>query len=189
MNKKRNKTRRWRVEGSSPKVGDVYSKEAMRADRSRTWSSRAEKIAEEMFDVYAVFIFKWIAFSCLYDSLSDEKHKEKVERFVFWCWDNDTENLLAEAMQNNIEIFASLIKKMSSEKNKEKRAQKIRKQIKNGKTKEALLAVISQLYLLRNEIIHGQETWDTGRRKPAIRNASKTLDILLPIFAEILDKQ
>ena len=78
---------------------------------------------------------------------------------------------------------------MSSPKNKEKRASKMRKQISNSKTKEALLAVLSQLYLLRNEIIHGQQTWNTGHRKPAIKNATQTLGTLLLVFTKILDKQ
>ena len=182
MSKKRNKYKKWRAEGSFPKIGDVYSKTAMRVDRSRTWNDRAEEIATQMFDVYAVYIFKWIAFTCLYDSLSGEKHKPRMENFVLRCCENDTENVFYEAVKNNSQLLVDFVRKTSPAKNKEKQSEKLRKHINSRNTEEALLAVFSHLYLCRNEIMHGQKPWGTSERQPAIRDAYKILDMLLPLF-------
>ena len=163
-------------------IGDTKPDSRPRLHNSRSWMVRADTIKDEMFDVYAVFIFRWIAFSCLYESHSDAKHKNKISSFLDRVLKNDTDNIIGKAVKANTDLLTHFFRRTEHPKNLEKRTRNFQKQITNGNSKAVLTDIMTAMYILRNDIMHGTMAWNNADRKPALREAIKILDVFVPLF-------
>lgn len=53
-------------------------------------------------------------------------------------------------------------------------------------TSRVLAIVLSRIYTLRNQLIHGGATWNSSVKRDQIRDCSKILGRLVPIVIEIM---
>jgi hypothetical protein len=49
--------------------------------------------------------------------------------------------------------------------------------------------VFDRLYVLRNQLVHGGSTWNSGINRTQVRDGTAILGFLMPVFADLMDGQ
>ena len=53
-------------------------------------------------------------------------------------------------------------------------------------TSRILSVVFDRLYVLRNQLVHGGATWNSGINRSQVRDGAAVLGFLLPVFVDIM---
>ena len=178
----------------------------LRVHRAISWIGRAEACGD---DVDACFIFLWIAFNAAY---ADEREFQAIasgERAAFadyfgklvardegkriykalWKQFSGPVRMLMENRylfnpfwqhHNGIEGFADWEEKFNLS------SRSFGKAFQGGETVKVLSFVFDRLYVLRNQLVHGGSTWNSGVNRAQVGDGAAILGFLMPIFVDLM---
>lgn len=178
----------------------------LRVHRAISWIGRAEACGE---DDDARFIFLWIAFNATY---ADERELQSVatgERAAFadyfgrlvardegrriykalWQRFSGPVRMLMENRyvfnpfwqhHNGIDGFENWEDKFSASSRSFAQAFQV------GDSVRVLSFVFDRLYVLRNQLVHGGSTWNSGVNRAQVRDGAAILAFLMPVFVDLM---
>ena len=178
----------------------------LRAHRAISWIGRAEKCDD---DDDARFIFLWIAFNAAY---ADEREFQGIapgERAAFidffgrlvaldqsrriyravWERFSGPVRLLMDNRfifnpfwqhHNGIDGFADWEERFRTS------ARSFAHAFQSGDTARVLSFVFDRLYVLRNQLVHGGSTWNSGVNRAQVRDGAAILAFLMPVFVDLM---
>jgi hypothetical protein len=178
----------------------------LRVHRSISWIGRAEACCD---DHDARFIFLWIAFNAAY---ADEREFQSVvagERAAFVDYfgklvPRDEEQRIYKALwqrfsgpvrtlmenrfvfnpfwqhQNGIDGFEDWEERFRSS------SRSFAQSFQAGDSVRVLSFVFDRLYVLRNQLVHGGSTWNSGVNRAQVRDGAAILAFLLPVFVDLM---
>ena len=175
---------------------------SIRVHRALSWLERAEK---ESSDADAGFIFYWISFNSNYSiELDDRLRLSETKRFQDYFKlivesddNNQIYNLVWErfpqeirGILNNEFIFQAFWQVPDAQSNwkdaMEESKNIIGKALKNKNTVVILQILFSRLYVLRNQLIHGNATWNGQLNRQQVNDGYRLLGALQPVFLSIM---
>ena len=175
----------------------------MRIHRAISWLSRSER---EQDDPDARFIFLWIAFNAAYASEFgfEKSEHDQANAFIEHVLAHDAQKHLHRAL---FEQFTGPIRtlienryvfepfwralrnhesgdawKLSFEASR-KRAMHA---LMNGETATLLSIVLTRLYVLRNQLIHGGATWNGQTNRAQVKDGVAILSTVVPIIIDLM---
>lgn len=178
---------------------------SLRVHRSLSWLARAE---QEMVDgdLDAEFIFLWVAFNAAYANDVDESHRvserESHRNFLERLVENDSEKALyhvvwelypnaIRTLLDNQYVYGPYWRSLAAGDDEWKEGFKKAKQAANKAlaatdTVYTLDIVLSRLYTLRNQLIHGGATWAGGLNRDQLRDATQIMRSLVPLILYLM---
>ncbi|WP_234839881.1 HEPN domain-containing protein [Sinorhizobium meliloti] len=178
----------------------------LRVHRAISWIGRAEACGE---DDDARFIFLWIAFNAAY---ADEREFQSIapgERVAFL----DFFGRLA-ALDGDKRIYKAIWQRFSGpvrvllenryvfnpfwqhhngidgfddwEERFKASTRAFGQAVQAGDTARVLSFVFDRLYVLRNQLVHGGATWNSGVNRAQVRDGAAILAFLMPVFVDLL---
>lgn|SRR5690625_3066062 len=176
----------------------------LRVHRALSWLQRAAN--EE--DVDSQFIFLWIAFNAAYATDIDERkglvEQETFNAFIGKLHELDTQqrfnHLVWNAYPNAIRVlldnryvFAPFWAYQKGLKSKEEwedefvRAKRAaHAAFAKQDTPVVLSIVLSRIYVLRNQMVHGGATWNSSINRNQVRDCLAIMRELVPLLIEIM---
>ena len=181
---------------------------ALRVHRALSWLHRAEQLARND-DLDGQFIFLWIAFNAAYATDIDEKYREseqttfrafleklveldgprkRIEAFVWNEFTGSIRVLLDNPyvfqefwfFQNGTLPEAEWKRRFTSAKKAAHAA------VLKRDTLTVLSVVLSRIYTLRNQLVHGGATWNSSVNRDQIRDCTNLMGKLVPMVIEIM---
>ncbi|WP_298565508.1 HEPN domain-containing protein [uncultured Aliiroseovarius sp.] len=178
----------------------------LRAHRAISWVGRAEACGE---DDDARFIFLWIAFNAAY---ADEQEFQAVapgERAAFVeyfgrlvAFDRDQRIYKAlwqrfsgpvRMLMENRYVFNPFWQYHNGidgledwEDRFAASARSFASSFQAGDSTRVLSFVFDRLYVLRNQLVHGGSTWNSGVNRAQVRDGAEILGFLMPVFIDIM---
>lgn len=178
----------------------------LRVHRAISWVGRAEACGE---DDDARFIFLWIAFNAAY---ADEREFQAIapgERTAFadffgrlvaldsdrriykaiWQRFSGPVRLLLENRyvfnpfwqhHNGIDGFKDWEERFTAS------SRAFVQAFQAGDTARVLSFVFDRLYVLRNQLVHGGATWNSGVNRAQVRDGAAILGFLMPVFIDLM---
>jgi hypothetical protein len=181
---------------------------ALRVHRAISWLQRAEQLALQD-DKDGEFIFLWIAFNAAYATEIDDRYRlteqatfrtflQKLTeldagrgRFADLVWTEFSGSI--RVLLDNPYVFQDFwsFQNGSMPEEEWKRrfadAKKVAKlALRNRETVTVLGVVLSRIYTLRNQLMHGGATWNSTVNREQIRDCSKLMGKLVPLVIEIM---
>jgi hypothetical protein len=177
---------------------------ALRTHRALSWLKRAEQEAD---DGDVRFILLWVGFNSAYASeLGSDVTGERGAFSAFFgaLVDLDREHRIYEAvwtrfpheirvLLNNRYVFSpfwSHQNGVDGYQDWEARLNASQKAIATSlaqrNTTRILAVLFDRLYVLRNQLVHGGATWNSGVNRDQVRDGAAVLGTLLPIFIDIM---
>lgn len=175
---------------------------ALRIHRSISWIGRAEQEAE---DPGAAFLFLWIAFNAAYGGeRSTFGTRDDFETFFLRLERLDADKRLygivwssfpgpIRLFLENRYVFAPFWKFHhgdSEARNWESRFDAARRRfhtaLRAGETVTILSMLFDRLYILRNQLMHGGATWNSGTNRDQLRDGSAILRNVVPVMADLM---
>lgn len=181
---------------------------ALRVHRALSWLQRAEQQAG-LADRDGEFIFLWIAFNAAYATEIDERYRLNEQAtfraFLQKLADLDAErgrfaDLVWTEFSGSIRIlldnpyvfqdFWSFQNGSMPEEEWKRRfadAKKVAKlALRNRETVTVLGVVLSRIYTLRNQLMHGGATWNSAVNRDQIRDCTNLMGKLVPLVIEVM---
>ncbi|GAB4385861.1 hypothetical protein [Albidovulum sp.] len=178
----------------------------LRVHRAISWIGRAESCGE---DHDARFLFLWIAFNAAYASEEQFQLAAPSERAAFADFFERLVRLDGEAriyralwqkfhgpvrllMQNRYVFhpFWQHHNGIAGHADWEARftaaARSFAAAFQQGDCARVLSFVFDRLYVLRNQLMHGGATWNSGVNRAQVRDGAAILGFLLPVFVDIM---
>ena len=177
---------------------------SIRIHRALSWLERAEK---ETDDADAAFIFYWISFNANY-SINQSSSNRISEGRQFRDFFNlvsklDKSNILYEivwqrftqeirSLLNNEYIYANFWQISQHdeggdwEKGFQETKEIINKALVAKNTVVILQILFSRLYTLRNQLVHGNATWNGTINRQQVNDGFKIISNLQPLFLSIM---
>lgn len=178
---------------------------ALRAHRALSWLNRAEQLVE---DRDGHFIFLWIAFNASYATDVEEKYRTS-ERAVFRDFlqklisldrHKTIEQLVWEQFSGSIRLLLDnryiyqdfwnyrngKLTETEWQRNFADANKAARTALAQRDTATVLSIVLSRLYTLRNQLMHGGATWNSSVNRDQIRDCANLLGKLVPLVIEIM---
>ncbi|MCC7198892.1 MAG: hypothetical protein IT483_05240 [Gammaproteobacteria bacterium] len=177
----------------------------LRVHRALSWLDRAEQLTA---DLDGQFIFLWIAFNAAYATEIDERYRlseqETFRQFLQKLIDLDTGGRIAElvwtefpnsirVLLDNQYVFQDFwnFKNGSLDEDEWQRrfaAAKHAAHVALGRhdTVTVLSVVLSRIYTLRNQLIHGGATWNGRVNRDQIRDCTRLMAKLVPVVVETM---
>lgn len=176
----------------------------LRVHRALSWLSRAEA---ETDDADVRFILLWIGFNAAYaGDVEDDADSERGRFQTFfatlvgfdarhriydmvWARFGQEIRLLLDnkyvfhpfwAYHNGSAVHADWAQKLERSRNA------IGHALKTHDTVRILSILFDRLYVLRNQLIHGGATWDSGVNRAQVKDGAALLGCLLPIFIDLM---
>jgi len=181
---------------------------ALRVHRALSWLHRAEQLARTD-DVDGQFIFLWIAFNAAYATEIDEKYRESEQqtfraflekltqldagkkRFDLLTWQEFPKSI--RVLLDNRFVFADFWKSQNGslpkdewEKNFESANRAAHKALSRQDTVTVLSIVLSRIYTLRNQLVHGGATWASSVNRDQLRDCTAFMAKLVPLVIEVM---
>jgi len=178
----------------------------LRVHRAISWIGRAEACGE---DHDARFIFLWIAFNAAYADERDVQAIAPSERAAFQDYFARLDALDAERR-----IYTALWQRFSGPVRllMENRyvfnpfwqhhngipgyddwqarfaasSRRFASAFQAGDTPSVLSFVFDRLYVLRNQLVHGGATWNSGVNRAQVRDGAAILAFLMPVFVDLM---
>ena len=181
---------------------------SLRVHRALSWLKRAEQL-EAQQDLDGQFIFLWIAFNAAYATEIDEKYRESEQltfrgflqklvdldsgkkRFEHLTWEEFPRSI--RVLLDNKFVFAEFWRSQSGAVPAE--AWKASVDTANraahvalGKrdTVTVLSIVLSRIYTLRNQLVHGGATWGSSVNREQLRDCTRFMAKLVPLVIEVM---
>ncbi|MBL0711674.1 MAG: hypothetical protein JJV99_11780 [Colwellia sp.] len=178
---------------------------ALRVHRALSWLDKAEQCED---DLDAQFIFLWIAFNAAYANEFDDTQRfseqETFRNFIQRLCQLDKKeylpNLVWHEFTGSIRVllankyvfkpFWDYHNQKISESDWQAQFKsantKANKAIGNKDTTVVLSIVFSRLYMLRNQLLHGGATWNSGVNRDQIRDSVNFLSKFVPCVIDIM---
>lgn len=185
---------------------DNYTSNALslRLHRALSWLNKAEEVDDDD----SKFIFLWIAFNSAYAQESGQKHYDTerdryiafIERLVSLDSDKKLYNLVWSKYSSNIRsilnnqfILADYWKFQSGDiqenewfEAKSKATKAAHTALANNDTTTVLSIILSRLYVLRNQIMHGGATYGSKANRQQLVDCSALMLDIVPLFIELM---
>lgn len=179
---------------------------SIRIHRALSWLKRAEQ-EDENGDDDAKYIFLWISFNAAYAKHSNEmdamSEKDRFSKFFNTALNHNKfiiyEHILdrfsneIKGVLDNKYIFNSFWRSLETGHNtdweikKNKLRSDVNKAIPYEKDIIIILdALFERLYVLRNQIMHGGATWEGKINRHQVKDCTRVLENLVPIFIKIM---
>lgn len=177
----------------------------LRTHRALSWLQRAE---QEPDDPDARFIFLWIAFNAAYaQEITDfEDHSEHrvQEAFLQRLIDCDRESLLyhlvwdqfsgpIRLLIDNRYVFQSfwrhqmgLVDDATWQQQFARSRDAAHKALRVVDTRKILAVVLDRLYVLRNQLVHGGATWNSGVNRSQVKDGANILGKIVPVIIHLM---
>ena len=178
----------------------------LRTHRAISWIGRAEGCGE---DHDARFIFLWIAFNAAYADEREFQQAPPGERAAFVDFFGkqvalDTGRRIYNALwqqfpgpvrllMENRYVFAPFWQHHNGISGFEDWEEKFRTSSRSfalafqaGDCVRVLSFVFDRLYVLRNQLVHGGATWNSGVNRAQVRDGAAILAFLLPVFVDLM---
>jgi hypothetical protein len=181
---------------------------SLRVHRALSWLNRAEQLGEQD-DTDGQFIFLWIAFNAAYATEIDERYrtsaqvtsraflrklveldgaKRRVEGLVWTEFSKSIRVMLDNPyvfkgfwdFQTGLLTEAEWKRKFATAKRAAHRA------LERQNTVTVLAIVLSRIYVLRNQLIHGGATWKGSVNRDQLRDCANFMAKLVPLVIEIM---
>ncbi len=177
----------------------------LRTHRALSWLERAGK---EQKDVDARFLFLWIAFNAAYareiferDRFSDRRVRMSFLRELIAA---DTGHLLYDAVWHhfprsirvfldNPYVFQPFWDYQTGRITKEEWETRFRlgkraatKALGRMDTSKVLAVLFERLYVLRNQLVHGGATWNSGTNRRQVADGAEIMGVLVPIVIHLI---
>lgn len=178
----------------------------LRAHRAISWIGRAEACGD---DDDARFIFLWIAFNAAYADKREFQSVAPGERTAFvdyfgrlvardeggriykalWQRFSGPVRVLMENRyvfnpfwhhHNGIEGFEDWEEKFKAS------SRSFAQAFQAGDSVRVLSFVFDRLYVMRNQLIHGGSTWNSGVNRAQVRDGAAILGFLMPVFVDLM---
>lgn len=178
---------------------------ALRVHRALSWLNRAEQLSD---DQDGCFIFLWIAFNAAYATEIDEKYRLSEQatfrEFLQKLIELDTRSQISELVwtefPNSIRLlldnqfvfqdFWNFHNGTLAEEEWTRRFAAARKAalqaLARRDTVTVLGVVLSRIYTLRNQLMHGGATWNSSVNRDQVRDCTNLLAKLVPLVIEIM---
>jgi len=178
---------------------------SLRVHRALSWLARAEACGD---DDDARFIFLWIAFNTgyaeecgetmpnaarsLFESYFDKIVRLDTERRIYdaiWARFAGPIRLLLEnkyvyqpfwSHHNQLPGFADWEDRFATAKRRLSQA------LARQDTGVVLITLFDRLYILRNQLVHGGATWNSGVNRAQVRDGAAILAFLIPLFVDLM---
>lgn len=185
---------------------DTYpSNLSLRVHRALSWLGRAEQLAE---DQDGQFIFLWIAFNAAYateieedSGLSEQvafrRFLEKLllldsqKRLEALVWTEFTGSI--RVLLDNQYVFEDFwrfqngsLDESQWKRNFAKAKGAAHAALAGRRTEVVLGIVLSRIYTLRNQLMHGGATWNSGVNRDQLRDCVGFMGKLVPLLIEIM---
>ena len=175
----------------------------IRIHRAISWLDRAEREAD---DPDAGFIFLWIAFNAAYARVLgiEEPSRKQLGAFLASLAGLDHGHRLREAIFKEFSgpirtlignkfvfepFWRALREHDASEGWKlqfEAGQRASMRAVINGDTAIVLGVVFDRLYVLRNQLVHGGATWNSGVNRAQVRDGAAIMASLVPIILDLM---
>jgi hypothetical protein len=180
----------------------------LRVHRALSWLHRAEQLAHGE-DTDGEFIFLWIAFNAAYATDIDEKYREPEQqtfrafldkltqldagkrRFDQLVWTEFPKSI--RVLLDNKFVFADFWKAQNGTISHEEferafAAANHAAHVALGKqdTVTVLSIVLSRIYTLRNQLVHGGATWGSSVNREQLRDCTNFMSKLVPLVVEVM---
>lgn len=194
------------LKSSQRRLGESFSEPLkLRMHRALSWLGRAEA---EIEDDDAKFIFLWIAFNSAYaNEIRDRRgfsERRLLLHFLHRLIDSDGEQMLYQAIwehfpksirllitnryvfqpfwdyQNGRVAEEVWIERFGRSRNSANLA------LGRMNTKKVIAIVFDRLYVLRNQIVHGGSTWNSGANRDQVRDGANILGFVVPIIVQLM---
>jgi len=181
---------------------------SLRVHRALSWLHRAEQLGKAD-DTDGQFIVLWIAFNAAYATDIDEKYRESEQqtfrdfleklaeldkghkRFDALVWTEFPKSI--RVLLDNQYVFADFWKfhngslsEAAWEKNFEAANRAARTALGRQDTVTVLSVVLSRIYTLRNQILHGGATWGSSVNREQLRDCTNFMAKLVPLTIGIM---
>ena len=195
------------TQGSYAKLNQLYLRRQgtfnrhfnSRMRRALSWLERAE---QETDDPHAGFVFYWISLSAGYSpDFEGIGTKEAALQYKFFSMitECDNQNLISDLVwqKRQVQIKRLLknkfiyrpfwetpdpISDVNWKSSFREQSRQIDKAYENQNTAKVLRILFSRLYVLRNQLIHGNATWKGTRNRPQVEDGHKIISKLQPLF-------
>jgi hypothetical protein len=181
---------------------------SLRVHRALSWLNRAEQLGQQS-DIDGQFIFLWIAFNAAYATDIDEKYREPEQQtfrgFLEKLTELDAGNKRFEALVwqefpksirvllDNQYVFQDFWKFQNGSLPEAAfrtsfAAANRAAHVALGKrdTVTVLSIVLSRIYTLRNQVLHGGATWGSSVNREQLRDCVNLMGKLVPLVIEIM---
>lgn len=178
---------------------------ALRTHRALSWLQRAEKEAD---DHDAAFIFLWIAFNAAYaDRISEEsgftemlRQRRFLKRVLTLDSEEHIHDLIWKQFPGSIRLLINnqfvcrefwhyQNEKLSLEQFQEafsRSKQHANRGFSQGDLVRVLSVLFDRLYVLRNQIVHGGATWNSGVNRDQVRDAAAFMRLFVPLVIGLM---
>jgi Apea-like HEPN len=178
---------------------------ALRVHRALSWLNRAEQMSA---DRDGHFIFLWIAFNAAYASDIDERYRgtehamfcEFLQKLMTLDKRGVIEELVWKEFSGSISLLlenkyifqgfwlfqAGRINEEQWEENFERANKAAHVALGRRDTTTVLSIVLSRMYTLRNQLMHGGATWNSSVNREQIRDGANLLGKLVPLVIELM---
>ena len=176
----------------------------LRVHRALSWLNRAEQCQDED----AKFLFLCVAYNAAYAQnlagLEQANEHDKSNRFIEKLISLDSEKQFYQIVWSefsssvrvllaNPYVFAPFWDFKRGDKTEAQWRDEF-KQANNaatsalgrGETETVLSIILSRLYMLRNQLVHGGATWNSEVNRDQLRDGTKFLEIFVPCVIEIM---
>ena len=180
----------------------------LRVHRALSWLHRAEQLARAD-DLDGEFIFLWIAFNAAYATEIDEKYRESEQqtfraflqklaeldaarkRFESLTWQEFPKSI--RVLLDNRYVFADFWHWQDGSlteagfQAKFAAANKAAHVALGRQDTVAVLAIVlSRIYVLRNQLVHGGATWGSSVNREQLRDCTNFMAKLVPLVIEVM---
>jgi hypothetical protein len=178
---------------------------ALRVHRALSWLDRAERSTD---DPDGRFIFLWIAFNAAYATEIDERYRlseqatfqaflgkllslDKAKRFdqLVWTEFSGSIRVLLDnpyGFQDFWNFQNGSLEEQEWKERFERAKAAARTSLRKQDTQTVLGIVLSRMYTLRNQLMHGGATWNSKINREQIRDCVNLLDKIVPLVIELM---
>ena len=181
---------------------------SLRVHRALSWLHRAEQLGEQ-HDLDGQFIVLWIAFNAAYATEIDEKYRESEQqtfrgflekldtldaerqRFEHLVWEEFPRSI--RVLLDNQYVFADFWKFQNgslaeADWKRSFAAANRAAHLALGQrdTVSVLSIVLSRIYTLRNQLVHGGATWNGSVNREQMRDCTNLMGKLVPVVIEVM---
>ena len=178
---------------------------SLRIHRALSWLQRSE---QEKEDPDAQFLFLWISFNAAYALELDDRRgfteRRLLLRYMRELTEADGQKLIYDAvwhiysesirhLVNNEFVFQPFWEFQNGNISEDKWLESFRlsklavvKALGSMDTKKVLVIVIDRLYTLRNQLVHGGATWNSGVNRRQVKDGASIMSLFVPLMIYLM---
>ncbi|NNU78990.1 hypothetical protein HMH01_00935 [Halovulum dunhuangense] len=181
----------------------------LRVHRALSWMGRAEALAGQ--DADTAFILYWIAFNAAYADAADFEpgtagltERGRMEGYFARLVRLDADKRIYDAiwsrysgpvrvLLDNRFVFEPFWRHQNDPEGApgwQERFEAARRTVGTAlarhETTKVLTILFDRLYVLRNQLVHGGATWNSGVNRQQVRDGAAILGFLVPVFIDLM---